>query len=527
MEERVFIPRVRIESLTLHNFKGISEGELEFNCKKDPFDNDIQSDMIGIYGQNGSGKTGVIDALNLVTTVMRGEEVPAEKYAGLISQGSESARVKIVFQFTNPDESTYKVEYAFSIAYKDIPVEAGMRNARNELAHSGSTIASAALMSLLLPMPVPAIVLAANMKAKKQEQLPPKTIKLLVVEDEVLSLSGYFYGTEYRLSPIFDASSEDVAFLPKAKHAEFFPKDTASILKELERYKRLAKYSSKSFIFSYEISQLIKEQYDKYGEDGITPFDRLLLALEVHASQNIRILDSISFGASKNQKLPIYTATSFVNVNLEQSTTDVDDYELKVLETGINGLNIVLEQLIPGLHLEIVEHIDKSISNEQIKQASDKRTIKVFSVRENARIPLTQESTGILHLISALGLFSYAFANQSVTVAIDEIDAGVFEYLLGELLLVFEEYGRGQLIFTCHNLRPLQLLRRKFICFTTTNPDNRFIKLKNIRKEKNLRDVYLEEIIVSHQTEELYSSAKHGKIAAALQKAGEIIGQET
>ena len=177
--------------------------------------------------------------------------------------------------------------------------------------------------------------------------------------------------------------------------------------------------------------------------------------------------------------------------------------------------------------MEAVEQVDVDVSNDSAKQSSSMKEVSIYSVRENTRIPLSQESTGILHLISALGLLSYAFANPSVTVAIDEIDAGVYEYLLGELLLIFEEYGRGQLIFTCHNLRPMEVLNRKFICFTTTNPNNRYLKLKNIRKEKNLREAYLNEIIACDQDEELYSSAKHGKIASALQKAGEIIGQKT
>ena len=92
---------------------------------------------------------------------------------------------------------------------------------------------------------------------------------------------------------------------------------------------------------------------------------------------------------------------------------------------------------------------------------------------------------------------------------------------MGELLLVYEEYGCGQLIFTCHNLRPLEVLNKKYICFTTTNPNNRYIKPKSIRNENNLRDVYLREIIAGGQEEELFSATKHSRIAAALQKAGE------
>ena len=108
-----------------------------------------------------------------------------------------------------------------------------------------------------------------------------------------------------------------------------------------------------------------------------------------------------------------------------------------------------------------------------------------------------------------------AFNQKSVTVAIDEFDAGIFEYLLGEILQALEESGRGQFIFTSHNLRPLEVIDKKFLYFTTTNPDNRYIRLKN-----NLRDTYFREIILCEQEEEIYNKTKRFKIIAALKKAG-------
>lgn len=42
--------------------------------------------------------------------------------------------------------------------------------------------------------------------------------------------------------------------------------------------------------------------------------------------------------------------------------------------------------------------------------------------------------------------------------SIDELDAGIFEYMLGELLDIFGKSAKGQLIFTSHNLRALEML---------------------------------------------------------------------
>ena len=160
-------------------------------CKNNPFDKELQADILGIYGQNGSGKTTVLEALNLAISLMRGEEIKAEKYAGLISQGSENARMEIVFQFTNLDESVYHVEYAFSIAYRDLSVDKNIRKARNEMAHANSDVATKAVMSLLFPT-ISTIMHVAD-------KMSP-----FVIADEVLSLSGSFHGTDYRFAPIFD-----------------------------------------------------------------------------------------------------------------------------------------------------------------------------------------------------------------------------------------------------------------------------------------------------------------------------------
>ena len=65
---------------------------------------------------------------------------------------------------------------------------------------------------------------------------------------------------------------------------------------------------------------------------------------------------------------------------------------------------------------------------------------------------------------------------------VDELDAGIFEYLLGELLKVISEKGKGQLIFTSHNLRPLETIDKGFIAFTTVNPENRYIRFVNVKE---------------------------------------------
>ena len=148
-------------------------------------------------------------------------------------------------------------------------------------------------------------------------------------------------------------------------------------------------------------------------------------------------------------------------------------------------------------------------------------SVRFFSRRGDIVTPLEDESEGIKHIIYDLDLFIAAYNDPGVTVAIDEFDAGVFEYLLGEMLKTFEQHGKGQLIFTSHNLRPLEVLDRSFICFTTTNPENRYLRMKYINQTNNLRDVYYRQILVGEQDEDLYDYVNSFELMEALDWAGE------
>ena len=77
------------------------------------------------------------------------------------------------------------------------------------------------------------------------------------------------------------------------------------------------------------------------------------------------------------------------------------------------------------------------------------------------------------------------------------------EYLPGELLGIVSEHGQGQLIFTCHNLRPLETIDRGFVAFTTTNPNKRYTRMANVKSSNNLRDFYYRDIILGGQREQL------------------------
>ena len=138
-------------------------------------------------------------------------------------------------------------------------------------------------------------------------------------------------------------------------------------------------------------------------------------------------------------------------------------------------------------------------------------------------IPIRMESEGIIKIISILNALIQAFGNPSICLAIDELDAGIFEYMLGELLDIFNQSAKGQLIFTSHNLRALEMLDKDSIMFSTANPDRRYIRMKNKKATNNLRNMYLRGILVGGQDEVIYEETDSLRIARAFRKAGRAI----
>lgn len=200
-------------------------------------------------------------------------------------------------------------------------------------------------------------------------------------------------------------------------------------------------------------------------------------------------------------------------------TTILDNEDLKILRNIIEEINTVLYTIIPGLRIEIKEYGSQLMDN-----GEEGYKIELMSSREGMpSYPIRMESEGIIKIISILNALIQAFSDSSICLAIDELDAGIFEYILGELLQIFDESAKGQLIFTSHNLRALEMLEKESIMFSTTNSSNQYIHMKNIKQSNNLRDVYLRSITLGGQKEEIYKETSSLKIARAFRKAGRCV----
>ena len=173
---------------------------------------------------------------------------------------------------------------------------------------------------------------------------------------------------------------------------------------------------------------------------------------------------------------------------------------------------------IPGLAIDIHDFGEQLLANGETGHK-----IELLSKRGEIQIPLKYESEGIIKIISILNVLMCVYNDPSMCLVIDELDAGIYEYLLGELLSVFEKGAKGQLIFTSHNLRALEMLNKTSILFSTTNPENRYMRLQNVKTNNNLRDLYLRSITLGGQKEDVYAETDTVEIGRAFRRAGKAV----
>jgi AAA15 family ATPase/GTPase len=463
---------VRLYSIELENIKNVRYGKVAMPIFEVQSSYEIRAAILGIYGQNGSGKTAVIDAMYFLQKILAGESLDKEM-SEYIENSSTTAKITTKYRLYN-DEKMYDIHYT--------------------------------------------IVLK---KAENQH---------VVLEQEILSSSSRNDHIKEKMKVFMDYTRRDgnIAFIPQKRHQEVISnhkngrKESSNRAVELIVAKKLAIKSNCSFIFG-EYSRVIflEEYHNDFNEASM-----IIQSLFQFGSQELFVIRNTNSGViSANLLLPISFRyfekgkdgsgiKGSIAISLHE-TTIVSSENVEMLEQVINQINMVLYTIIPGLKIGI-EDYGVQLTN----QGEPGQKIELFTQRDHIKIPIRMESAGIIKIISILNAIIQAFDDASIFLAIDELDAGVFEYLLGELLDVFGNHAKGQMIFTSHNLRALEMLNKKSILFSTTNPDNRYIHIQNVKNISNLRDEYLRSISLGGQKEEIYADTDKLKIARAFRKAG-------
>ncbi len=436
MKERI----VRLAALRLVNIKNVENGRIIMPNALHKRLAEKNAEVLGIYGQNGSGKTAVADTFYYLRKIMTGGHLE-DDCAEYIDANFEQA----------------EIEAEFIIYSGDIIYEAGYR-----------------------------IILH---KADQGVEILQESLGFAKHSDGFRSNKTVFM--DYR------RSEKTTVFTPKKRFYEAVEGDKERKT-DLMVAKKIAEKSKCSYIFGENSREIFCREYENNFKD---------------CSEIIKALYRfVGNGAARNGNFRFPLKEPAI-IHAEQKN---------ILDTVLEQMNTVLYTIIPGLHLEIKDYgIQMTDSGEKGYK------IELLSVRDNIPpIPIRMESDGIIKIISIMYVLIRAFGNPSVCLVIDELDSGIFEYMLGELLDIFNRCARGQLIFTSHNLRALEMLEEENIMFSTNNPSNRFIHMKKIHCSRNLRDVYLRGITLGGQEEVIYEETDSLKIARAFRKAGRNIRYE-
>lgn len=461
---------VRLLGIEIENFKNIVYGAVDFRNKSSVNSHAElrEMDINAVYGQNGSGKTALVEAIDVVAYLIRGEVVPYEVYEGLFDADND-ARISLTFFVDNID-ATYRAKYSVWIRKHD-----------------------------------------ANMC------LAP------VREELSYQLPGYEWKKEKLVSfgdaGLFEMEKDS----EPAGLSNFKPSDKERFLELIERCGLYAAGQHSSVFFcSYAVNSMEKRADKESGD--FREFIEVVTSLSDYARTDLHVIKVSQLGYINALKLiPInapagihaYSTVAQIAYLKEECRVSREKYEY--LKTTIDAINIALKGVVADISLEI--GIDSTSID---KNGKEQYSVKLYSVRGKKRFSVQYESEGIKRIISLLSLLISVFNNAETALVVDELDSGVFEFLLGELIGVMERYAKGQLIFTSHNLRVLERIPQVGIICSTTNPENRYIKLQGASGNNNNRDYFIRSLTLGGQKEELYSIDELEEIGYSFRKAGSI-----
>ncbi|THE13980.1 ATP-binding protein [Bacillus timonensis] len=440
---------IRVTNVEVKNLKNVKRGNFSTNST---FDNLTAADVIGFYGQNGSGKTAIVEAFNLLKLLLDTRKLP---------------------------ELSKHLLY-FNEEFIDLSFDLIIKNYLGEFF------------------------------VKYEVSISKGKDKLQVIKEKVSYRENI---SKKRFKDIFYKNNQEISIRnQKIKSMNEDIRVTVMVAN------RMANDNATSFIFREEL----REVYDYFLNEIETEIMNNLL---VDFNRDFHVIDQIQSG------LLIANIVMPFNVHVENIRGSIP-YELSdtmvlppplfdTIQKVIEQTNVVLKTIIPGLQIKI-----RKIHQEKMDNGIDGIRFEFLSTKGSIELPLRSESSGVIKIISILSTLIAVYNNPNACVVIDELDAGIFEYLLGELLEVISENGQGQLFFTSHNLRILEVLPIRNLWFTTLNEEDRYLQLKGVKKLNNARDIYLRAVQLGGQDEPIYGETDLYDIKKSFRKAGKINGEE-
>lgn len=463
---------VRIMRTEIRNIKNVEYGNVTYMNNGSINKNAIcdKTDIIGIYGQNGSGKTALVEALDILRQILTGSPINYDMYEGILSKEGQSS-IMVEF-FVRIAEKKYKVSY--QVALKVDEKEKAIQIYSEELYYwkRGSSWKS---------------------------------------ERDIAFCNPYYGKTDILETKNIGVISRHLSSLK-----------AIPFLTNMQNLALICAQKNISVLFN----QLVKKNMEKLEENTeVRDFRNVILGILQFAYVDFNIIKVNQLGSiNNNQIIPINvhneTETEIMQAVIPlaiSGMTEISEKYYLQVKYAVDAINVAIKSVVPNLQIKLKEKMEL-----ERPDGTKAIQVEVYSVREGKEFLLRYESEGIKRIISILNYLISVYNNEGVCLVVDELDSGIFEYLLGEILGMMHKEMRGQLIFTSHNLRVLEKLDAKNIVCSTVNPKNRYIRLKGIEKNHNKRDFYIRAITVGGQKEELYDEDDLIAMGYAFRKAGKI-----
>ncbi|MHA6261491.1 AAA family ATPase [Sporosarcina sp. CAU 1771] len=443
---------IRVTNVEITNLKNVRRGVFHTNSS---FDTLEKADVIGFYGQNGSGKTAAVEAFNLLKVLLSAsQDARLPKLRSNLLYFNEKA-IGLMFRFLVENQfGEFIVEYKVALS-------------------QGRT-------------------------------------RYQVVEEEV----SYRENKETMSFETLISKDENGILIQNKKVSELNESERISVMVA----NRMAASNSTSIVFRDELKEVFEGVLTAHETE-------LLKNLALDFNRDLHVIDTVQYGLLiANLVMPFSVHLEKKRGLIPYEMQDVMVLPMDLFETldqVVSQTNIVLQTIIPGLQIKI-----RQINKQTLADGKEGVRFEFLSRKGEIELPLRSESEGTLKMISILSTLIAVYNNPNACVVIDELDAGIFEYLLGEILDVLNENAKGQLFFTSHNLRILEVLPIENLWFTTLNENDRYHQLKGVERLSNARDVYLRAVQLGGQEEAIYAETNLFDIKTAFRKAGISHGNE-
>lgn len=441
----------------LTNFKSFGTIKFDFkNTKKSC------KKFIAVYGENGSGKSNFVSAFELLLKTMTS-----------IKNNRKMQRLKDVLEKDEDRAALFLEDLLKHVEFNDLPQY--LKNCRTIDSEGVSEVEYGFLVD---------------------------------------GVEGY-----YKLSFDTEIVGEELYYLTNKQRGKLF-----SIKKQEEK---IIKNFSVSTFKDDKYKDMILELLDMYwGKHSLLAIlyneiqDKNLTYIKDKLSNNLfRVIDNftnvfILCKSSTHVQTGVISGSKIRVSDFEEVEIDTEDAEeikqLKLIEKIIKGFYTQVYSDIVDVYYEPVAR-----RGEDTGSLSYRLVVEKIIAGQARKIPFNMESAGTQSVLAVLRAIVEAINGQ--TVIYDEIDAGIHDLLMKNVLMSVQDEITGQLIITTHNTLLLESLNQKaaYIIYTDYdgNKDARCIADYSIRIQatNNARKLYLNGVFggIPYAAEEIDYSQMH------------------